>query len=387
MNMQSKRIVTLLSLALLLSACGAPAAPSSNAAASSSVPASSAASSAVSSETSSTSTEAATRTFTDSLGREVQIPAELTAISPSGTLAQMMLFSLVPDRMVGLSSKPTKLMEKYYGENYVKLLVFGTFYGKSADLNREALIAAAPQLVIDMGEIKGDPATMKADLDALQTQIGVPVAFIEARLNTSGDAYRMLGELVGAPDTAAKLADYCDATIAQTTETISRIPEEKRPRVYYGEGENGLKAVAKGSFHGEVLELVGAVNIADIPIASGGGSDVSMEQLLLWQPDAILFSAEGAFQTVGTDPLWKDLTAVQQKRFYEIPDGPHSWMGRPPAVNRILGIKWLENLLYPGEFAHDMIAEAQEFYKLFYHYDLSADEAKALMENSTFMAQ
>ena len=47
-------------------------------------------------------------------------------------------------------------------------------------------------------------------------------------------------------------------------------------------------------------------------------------------------------------------------------------------------MKWMGNLLYPEVFDYDMVAEAQEFYKLFYRYDLSEDEAKELMARSTF---
>ena len=37
-----------------------------------------------------------TRTFVDSVGREVEIPAEVNSIAPSGPLAQMVLLTACP---------------------------------------------------------------------------------------------------------------------------------------------------------------------------------------------------------------------------------------------------------------------------------------------------
>ena len=58
-------------------------------------------------------------------------------------------------------------------------------------------------------------------------------------------------------------------------------------------------------------------------------------------------------------------------------------MANPPSVNRILGISWLGNLLYPDIYDYDMITEAQRYYKLFWHYDLSQSEAEEMLGKST----
>ena len=55
----------------------------------------------------------------------------------------------------------------------------------------------------------------------------------------------------------------------------------------------------------------------------------------------------------------------------------------PPSVNRVLGIWWLGNLLYPQLYDYDMTAVAQEYYRLFWHYDLSAEEAAGMLSRST----
>jgi len=109
-----------------------------------------------------------------------------------------------------------------------------------------------------------------------------------------------------------------------------------------------------------------------------------MEEILKADPDIVILADGGPFATLGTDDLWKGLTAVNNNKYFEIPQGPFSWMSSPPSVNRILGIKWLGNLLYPELFDYDMIKEAKVFYKLFWHYDLTDAEAGKLLANSTY---
>ncbi len=60
--------------------------------------------------------EDGTRTVTDSAGREVVLPETLTQIAPSGTSAQMILYTIVPDLMVGWSKNPSEIQKKYNAE-------------------------------------------------------------------------------------------------------------------------------------------------------------------------------------------------------------------------------------------------------------------------------
>ncbi|MEF9969194.1 MAG: ABC transporter substrate-binding protein, partial [Ruthenibacterium sp.] len=157
--MKKHRISALLLTAVLAASAlsGCAATPAASAAAPASTSASASASA---------SEKDGTQIFTDSLGREVELPTDLQRIAPSGTLSQIILYTIAPDKLVGWTSNPTDAMKKYFDEKYTDLPTFGTFYGKNADLNTEALIAAAPQVVIDMGEVKGKKEDMIADLDS-----------------------------------------------------------------------------------------------------------------------------------------------------------------------------------------------------------------------------
>ena len=77
------------------------------------------------------------------------------------------------------------------------------------------------------------------------------------------------------------------------------------------------------------------------------------------------------------------LRAIEAGRYYEIPSMPYNWLSNPPSLNMLLGVWWLGNLLYPQYYAYDMVEKTQEIFRLLWSYDLSADEARAMLANST----
>ncbi|HSH43050.1 MAG TPA: hypothetical protein VK973_13070, partial [Arenicellales bacterium] len=85
------------------------------------------------------------------------------------------------------------------------------------------------------------------------------------------------------------------------------------------------------------------------------------------------------YSRVWNDPLWRDITAVRRGRVYLSPTAPFGWIDRPPSINRIIGLKWLSALFYPERIELDLRHATREFYKLFYHVDLSEDRLDDLI--------
>lgn len=324
-------------------------------------------------------TAAETVKYTDSVGREVEIPKNVERIAPSGTMAQIVTFALAPDKLVGLSGKWTVDAEKYLDQKYLDLPVFGQFYG-AADLNTEALAAADPQLIIDIGEKKDSIAE---DMDSIQEQTGIPTIFIECTLAGAADCYTELGTVLGMEDEAKTLSDYCQKTYDDTVAGMKKVGDDKKVKALYCLGDKGINIIAKGSYHAEVLDLLtDNLAVVDDPSSKGTGNEVSMEQIYLWNPDTIIFAPDSYYANAGTDPAWQDLSAIQNKSYYETPAGPYNWMGFPPSVNRYMGMIWLANLLYPDTFDYDLKEKTMEYYKLFYHCDLTASQYNELTANS-----
>ncbi len=168
--------------------------------------------------------ESATRTFTDSAGREVEVPAQIDRIAPAGHTATQVLLTMAPDKLVTLSQELTADQAKYLGGDYADLPVTGAAFGAKGDLNKEAVAAAGAQILIDTGEAKDG---IKEDLDTLQTQLGIPVVFVETTMDTYGDAYEMLGELLGMEDRGAELSAYCKNAYDETVSVMAGIPEDR----------------------------------------------------------------------------------------------------------------------------------------------------------------
>ena len=319
--------------------------------------------------------------YTDDLGRMVELPDTIERVVPSGNLAQMVLYSITPEKIAGWSSQLSgSAKEEYFSQDTVNLPVFGTFYGKKADLNKEALMSAAPDAVIDMGEIKGSEEEMVNDLDRLQNDILIPVIFIEAYLDNTPEVYRTMGKLLGDEEKCEALAVYAEEALAMAAEAAGKIDDPVT--VYYSSSDDGLEAIAEGNFHGEVIEKIGAKNV--VPASFGASnSRISMEQLYIWDPDVILLSSPEAYEEAVSGGLWSTLRAVEEGRVYLIPTEPYSFLDSPPATNRIIGIYWLGNLLYPELYPVDIKEKTMEFYDLYYSHPLTEDEAESVLHPET----
>ena len=315
--------------------------------------------------------------FTDDAGRAVSVPISVERFSPSGPLSQIMLFAIAPERFTNLASAWTSAAAPYMGDS-MNLNVLGNLYGSST-LNLEELAAADPQVIIDIGEPKSGIAE---DMDALQTQLGIPTVHISADFRTFADAYRKLGVLLDAAESAEILALYCEEILARTDAIMEQVGEN-RISILYCLGDDGLSVLANGSYPAELIDMISENKaVVDNPVNKGTGNTVDMEQLLVWDPEVIIFAPDSVYATVSNDPLWQDLRAISSGNYIETPLGPLNWMGFPSSVQRYLGLIWLSNTLYPDQCDYDLYTEIARYYDLFYHHELTQEQFDALMVHS-----
>lgn len=321
-----------------------------------------------------------TVTFTDDLGRTVELPATIDRICPSGFTAQQVLLTIAPDKMVGLAQELTDDQLKIFGQKFADYPVFGAVLGATDNLNREAVAAENPQVIIDTGEAKEGA---EDDLNALQEQLGIPVVFIEAKLSDYGAAYARLGELLGMESRGDQLSQYCTDVYQKVETVMAGIPESERVHMAYLLGENGLNAIAKTSFQGAVMDMVADnVVVVDDVSGKGNGNEVSLEQIALWNPDLIIFQTGSIYDTVGDNPAWAGIAAIDNDNYYQVPNDPWCWMNNPPTVNQLMGLQWLPRLLYPDKFDDTIADVTREYYHLMYNYDLTDEELNDLIEDA-----
>ena len=82
------------------------------------------------------------RIFTDSVGREVELPAQIDKVAVSGPLAQIVLFALCPDKLVGIANEWDASAEAYLDTEYYNLPLLGQLYGGKGELNLETLLSS-----------------------------------------------------------------------------------------------------------------------------------------------------------------------------------------------------------------------------------------------------
>ena len=316
--------------------------------------------------------------FTDDCGRTVTVPENISRIVPTGPLSQIVLFALCPEMFVGLASKWSSDSEGIIPEEFLALPYFGQLYG-SADLNIESLALAAPQIIIDIGEVKKSTAE---DVEALQSQLGIPCVFIESTLESLPETYRKLGALLGLEERAETLASFCEKTYDRTLSIMEQIGDNKA-QVICIPGYEELSVLAKGSYHAEIIDLIcDNAAVVEEPSGRGTGNSVSMEQLALWDSEYVIFGTKDSYASLETDPAWEHMRAVKEGKCLLVPTQPQNWLGSPPGAQRILGLIWLTAVLYPEYCDFDVKEEVKEFYELFFHCTLSDEQFDAITENA-----
>lgn len=306
----------------------------------------------------------AQRSFHDDGGRDVALPAQVEKVWPAGPPAEVLLYILAPDKLLGWTHPFSDDAKSFMRPREASLPVIGRLTGRGNTASLESVIKAAPDLVLDVGTVG---PTYVSLADRVQDETHIPYVLIGGSLADTPTLLRKAGGVLGVPERAEILARYAENALTAMQQRIASVPAEQRPKAYLARGPRGLETDVKGSINAEVLDVLGAQNVVAPGTSAGNLADVSMEQVLAWQPDVIVTIDRNFIQTVWNDPQWQGVKAVHDKRVYLEPLAPFGWIDEPPGPNRIIGLRWLAKLLYPRLFPEDMRAETKRFYELFYH--------------------
>ncbi len=317
--------------------------------------------------------------FTDDCGREVELPEEIRTFVPTGPGAQIALYAIANDKFAGLSAPLDENASFMIPDEYYDLKVFGQIYGGKGNVNLEELCAMSPDVIIDVGETND---SVKSDLDNLQEQIGIPCVHINMTLETLPETFTRLGQLLRREEQAKKLSDFCRKWLDSIPVLMEKVGNG-RVRCAYCVNLEGLSVLAKSSYHAQVLDmLTDNVAVFDDVSAKGTGNQTDIEQLMLWNPDFIVFSPDGSFDASINDETWQEISAIKSGNVVEVPSLPYNWLGLPPSSQRILGIIWLESALYPGYTDFDVFEAVREYFDLFCHAKITREQFDIMTEKS-----
>jgi len=290
----------------------------------------------------------------------------------------MYLMAVAPDLLGTIPNAYADSDAKYIPQSIQNLPVVGQFYGAD-NINYESIAALGPSLIIDIGEPKN---TIVEDMDSISANIGIPAIHITATTQNTPDVFRTLGKLLGREDKGEQIAEFCEMVLSQADGVMKQVGDNKA-NVLYCVGADGLSVIANGSYQSSTFDYV-ANNLAvvDSPSAKGTGNTSNLEQISVWNPDIILFGPDSVYSAAASDPAWNKMQAISSGQYYQVPEGPYNWMSSPPSINMYLGLIWLPKVLYPQYATYDLFSEVQQYYNLFYGYNLTQADFDAITTGS-----
>ena len=381
MKLQMKKGFALTGAALLLalSACSA-ASTSSTSSASASVSASSQASLAYDSSVSTGHTEFfvrdngdGTKVIKDYTGKEITIPTKVERLANAWHANNQVV--------VLLGGGPNLVATT----EYVKTIpwmkqVFPGIENVAApvktdnSLNMEELIAAKPDVVL-VSNTKQREAVENAGLVGVQIGGWSDLSGVQKGISLAAE---VLGTQ-GAYDRSVQYNKYQQHNIDLIKDRLEDLPESAKPKVLHiGTGTKVKNVTGSGVIIDEWIKLAGGINAAS---SVNGMKDVSMEQIQSFAPDIIIIggdTSEQGLETITSDPTWADIPAVKNHRVIRNPYGTFNWDRY--SAEGALQVLWAAQLLHPDKFTDiNMVKETRDFYKTYYGYDLTEDEAKLIL--------
>lgn len=253
-------------------------------------------------------------TFTDDTGAQVQVPyqPQTVAVLTSSLADLWCVAGGTVDITVG------ETVERGFAAGDVILVDQGA--GKTILL--EQLVAAQPDLVLYSSDLAGQAACV----DSLKAA-GIPAAGFS--VETVEDYLRLLKictDILRNPQAYETHGVALKARVDGLIAAAQAQPEQ--PKILFVRSGSSAKYTkaknAQNHFVCVMLQQLGTHNIADsAPILLDG---LSMEEILLQDPDMILFTTMGD-ESAGTaymeslveDPVWQQLSAVKNGKVFQLP--------------------------------------------------------------------
>jgi iron complex transport system substrate-binding protein len=325
-----------------------------------------------------TGTAQTRREITDAAGRKVALPVKIERIYAAGPPAGILVFAVAPGKLIGWTTEWREAEKPFIAKKYADLPALGRLTGRGNTANVEVVLAAKPDFIVDYGTINDTYASLA---DRVQQQTGIPYVLLDGDFDRMAESIRQVGRITGEEKRAEALARYTQETVSDITRRVAKIPTSQRPRVYYGRGPQGLNTGLAGSINVESIEQLGAVNVA-AEMGKGGLVQVSIEQVLRWNPDVVITIDPNFYASARSHPLWGSVPAVRAGRIYLSPNVPYGWIDFPPSINRLIGLRWLARILYPQAFPEDLRPIVRDFYTRCYHQTPSEAQLDQLLRTA-----
>lgn len=324
---------------------------------------------------------AAKKEVTDILGRKVEVGVDVQRIAVTPIPYASMIYAIdgSAQRLIAINPSAKSAYEKSILKNLAPEMAQATaeYIGTDFSINMEELIKLKPDVVIVW-------STQDAEIKKLEG-LQIPVVALsngaDSNIEEMRSNMRIIGQVLGKEEQAEQLIAYHTEVEKYFQSKAGQIGQDK-PKVLYIR-DKALKVAAGKSFNQIMIEMAGGVNAASE--VSGSWTQVSMEQILKWNPDIIYLSN---FDPVQPDDLydnkiegqdWRNVAAVKNKKVYKTPLGIYRWDA--PNAETPLFLKWMGQKQQPAVFAdYDLEKDLQDFYLKFFQHDLTAEEISQILK-------
>lgn len=319
------------------------------------------------------------RTLIDMAGRKVEIPDKINKVYVNHQPGIVLMHSIDLELLAGWAFNLLPGEKLVVPEKYHSLPVLGTWGGNNS-ANLEVIMATKPDVAIMLTYLENMTIDLANDF---QKNTGIPTVMAEMSVEKIPEVYRFIGTVLNREERANKLADYCENVLTKAKAIVKEIEASGKVKVYYAQGPKGLISSPSGTSHAEIIDMAGGFNVVERSNLSDARISVNMEQVMVWNPEVILLAdrihsaapdeKDAVKLLTSLQDGWKRINAVREGKVFFVPCIPYNILDMPPSINRIIGILWLGEVLYPGRFSTDIEKEFLEFYQLFYNYEPSKE--------------
>ncbi|MCL2167270.1 MAG: ABC transporter substrate-binding protein, partial [Clostridiales bacterium] len=307
-------------------------------------------------------------TITDIVNRSVTLPKPATKLvgTHNPTLNIAIILGGGGKYLVGFGNK--NMAGNLYQYVYPELANDVPQIGMGRNVNIESCIAVGADLAILPQRF--------ADEASVFENAGIPAAVIlpnNESFETIKSSITLLGTLLGEDKRAAEINAYFDGKINAAKEIAGKAGSQAKA-IYLG--SSSKLSVANGAMlQSLMMETAGAINVAKDVAGSGDFIEVSVEEIIGWNPDIIYIPAYASYtvEDILTDAAWSSIQAVKDKKVFVFPSALEPWDYPTPSTS--MGLMWLINNLYPELYSMDQVLnDANEYYELVYGQRFTAEQ-------------
>ncbi len=219
--------------------------------------------------------------------------------------------------------------------------------------------------------------------------LGIPCVVLDIQsMDDLLKAIEIAGKCLGGKyqEKAESIIAYCTDLLADVKDKTAQIAQEDRITAYFMESRYASREATlymtwgADSFQVNCLKMAGINTVADDLFQGGVRAEITTEQLLLSDPDAIVIG--GFYEQTNYDALLREenlqtLSAVQNREIYRAPVGASEWTRI--GVESFLLPLWYGTEFYPDLYADtDIDSVVRDFYKNVMSIELT-EEYQALI--------